>query len=151
MIEGVVVKTLRVIPDERGFLMEILRCDDPFFTQFGQVYMTSAYPGVVKGWHYHKIQTDHLTVVRGMAKIVVADTREGSPTRGEVHEFFVGEQNPILLRIPPGVCHGMKGLGTTPAFMINVPSHPYNYAQPDEYRLPPHGGEIPYDWNRHDG
>ena len=151
MIAGVEVKQLRVIADERGFLMEILRNDDPFFDQFGQVYLSVAYPGVVKGWHFHKIQTDRMTVVSGMAKIVLYDMRPESPTQGEIAEFFVGEKNPILLRIPPGVCHGMKCIGTTPAHMINVPNQAYNYDQPDEYRFPPHGTEIPYDWSQKDG
>ena len=151
MIEGVEIKNLRVIPDERGFLMEILRNDDPLFDTFGQVYMTVAYPGVVKGWHYHKQQTDRMTVVKGMAKIVLYDMREQSPTRGEIGEFFVGEKNPVLINIPCGVAHGMKGIGTEPAYMINIPTHVYDYAQPDEFRIAPHGGEIPYDWSRKDG
>lgn len=151
MIEGVATKQLRVIPDERGYLMEILRCDDPLFSNFGQVYMTTAYPGVVKGWHYHKEQTDNMTVVRGMAKIVLYDMREKSPTFGELAEFFVGEKNPILIQIPPGVAHGMKAIGTELACMLNVPTHKYNYDAPDEYRFPAHSEEIPYDWSRIDG
>ena len=71
MIEGVSVKKLRVIPDERGRLMEIVRSDDDFFDRFGQVYMTTCYPGVVKGWHYHKKQTDYMTAICGMLKIVL--------------------------------------------------------------------------------
>ena len=71
MIDGVVVKNLRVIPDERGWVMEMLRCDDDIYTKFGQVYLSVVYPGVVKGWHYHKIQTDRFTVVKGMAKVVL--------------------------------------------------------------------------------
>ncbi len=89
-IEGVKVKRLRVLPDERGRLMEILRCDDDVFKQFGQVYMTTAYPGVVKGWHYHKIQTDSMAVVRGMMKLVLYDSRDNSSTYGVVNEFFWG-------------------------------------------------------------
>ena len=76
MIDGVKLKPLRVLPDERGRLMEILRCDDEVFSKFGQVYMTTAYPGVVKGWHYHKVQTDNMAVVRGMMKLVLFDSRE---------------------------------------------------------------------------
>lgn len=151
LIEGVAVKPLRVIPDERGWLMEILRRDDPFFSQFGQVYLTVVYPGVVKGWHWHKKQDDHFCVVRGMAKIVLYDRREGSPTHGLVNEFFLGERNPSLVVIPRGVLHGMKGTGTEPAFLINTVTEPYDYAEPDEYRVSPHSGEIPYDWTRHDG
>ncbi|MCK4614325.1 MAG: dTDP-4-dehydrorhamnose 3,5-epimerase family protein, partial [Thermoplasmata archaeon] len=63
LIEGVKLKKLRVIPDERGWLMEILRQDDEIFERFGQVYLTTAYPGVVKGWHYHRIQTDNFTCI----------------------------------------------------------------------------------------
>ncbi len=151
MIEGVKVKPLRVIPDERGFLMEVLRSDDEIYDGFGQVYMTTAYPGVVKGWHYHQHQIDHMTVIRGMAKIVLCDMREGSPTHGEINEFFVGEKNPILIRIPIGVAHGMKAIGTETAYMLNVPDRPYNYEQPDELRIAPHDGRIPYDWSRKDG
>ncbi len=151
MIDGVAVKALRLIPDERGYLMEILRNDDAFFEQFGQAYLSVAYPGVVKGWHYHQRQTDHMTVVSGMAKIVLYDRRADSATHGEVMELFIGERNPALVRIPPGVCHGMKAIGTAPAFMINIPDRVYEYEHPDEYRLPPHGPEIPYDWSRKDG
>ncbi len=151
LIEGVKIKKLKVIPDERGWLMEMLRCDDPFFQKFGQVYLTVAYPGVVKGWHYHRKQTDHFTVVSGMLKVVLYDDREGSPTRGEINEFFMGEHNPMLLVIPPLVLHGMKGIGTKPGYLVNVPTEPYDYENPDEFRVHPHDNDIPYDWGRKDG
>jgi dTDP-4-dehydrorhamnose 3,5-epimerase len=151
LIDGVVIKNLKVIPDERGWLMEIFRRDDPFFQQFGQVYLTVAYPDVVKGWHYHKKQTDHFCCVKGMLKVVLYDDREGSPTKGEVNEFFIGEKNPQLVRIPVGVLHGMKGIGTEPAYLVNTPDQPYDYANPDEFRVHPHEGGVPYDWSRKDG
>lgn len=151
MIEGVVIKQLKVIPDERGFLMEIMRADDPFYEKFGQTYLTVVYPGVVKGWHYHKIQVDHFCVVKGMAKVVLYDMRDDSPTKGEVDEYFMGEKNPILLRIPRGVLHGMKGIGTEPAFLVNSPTEMYRYESPDEYRVDPHDSQVPYSWERKDG
>lgn len=151
MIEGVNVKRLKVIPDERGWLMEMLRCDDEIFQQFGQVYMSVAYPGVVKGWHYHRKQTDYFTVVKGMAKVALYDTRKDSPTYGEVNDFFMGERNPILITIPPLVLHGIKGIGTEPAYLINCPTEPYNYDEPDEFRVAPHDNDIPYDWSGKDG
>jgi dTDP-4-dehydrorhamnose 3,5-epimerase len=151
MIQGVVVKKLRLIPDERGMLMEMLRNDDEFFQKFGQVYVSMAYPGVVKGWHYHKIQTDHFAIVKGMMKVVLYDRRDGSPTKGDVNEFFMGELNHILITIPPGVLHGMKCIGTEPAYLINIPTEPYNYKEPDEHRVHPHENDIPYDWERKDG
>lgn len=151
MIDGVKVKQLRVIPDERGRLMEILRADDPEFVKFGQVYMTTVRPGVVKAWHYHKKQTDSMTVVSGLAKIVLYDARDGSPTHGEVNEFFAGEHNPILVQIPNGVYHGMKGAGDREAIVINTVTEPYNREKPDEFRVDPHDNDIPYDWARKDG
>ncbi len=151
MIEGVLIKKLKVIPDERGRLMEMLRCDDEVFEKFGQVYMTTAYPGVVKGWHYHKIQDDNMVIVKGMMKIVLYDAREGSKTYGQINEFFLGEHNPCLLHIPKGVLHGFKCISQTEAICINVPTEKYNYENPDEYRVDPHSGKIPYDWTRKDG
>ncbi len=151
MIKDVRTKVLRVIPDERGRLMEILRSDDEFFTKFGQVYMTTAYPGVVKGWHYHKRQTDHFSVVKGMIKLVLYDSRDGSPTKGEVNEFFLGEHHPLLVKIPPLVLHGFKCVSQEEAICINVPTELYDYQQPDEYREDPHQIDIPYDWGRMDG
>jgi dTDP-4-dehydrorhamnose 3,5-epimerase len=151
MIDGVLVKRLKVIADERGRLMEMLRSDDPFFEKFGQSYMTTAYPGAVKAWHYHKNQTDHFTVIKGMAKVVLYDGREGSPTKGEVNEFFMGEHNPILVRIPNNVFHGFKNIGIDECIIVNCPNQTYRYDSPDEFRLDAHSPEIPYDWSRKDG
>ena len=151
MIDGVVVKQLKVIPDERGRLMEILRCDDEMFGKFGQVYLTTGYPGVVKAWHYHKVQTDHFCVVKGMMKVVLYDSRDGSPTKGEVNEFFMGEHRPILLRIPFLVYHGFKTVSLEEALLINIPTEAYTYAEPDEFRVHPHDNDIPYSWERKDG
>ncbi len=151
MIDGVKIKNLKVICDERGRLMEILRSDDELFSKFGQVYMTTAYPSVVKAWHYHKHQTDNMSVVKGMMKIVLYDDREGSKTKGEVNQFFAGEHNPILVSIPEMVYHGFKCVSETEAIVINVPTNIFNYKQPDEYRIDPHNNTIPYDWSRKDG
>lgn len=151
MIQGVKTKDLRVIPDERGRLMEILRADDDLYQDFGQVYMTTAYPGVVKGWHYHRKQTDNFVVIKGMMKIVLYDSREHSSTEGEVNEFFLGEHNQQLLQIPPYVFHGFKCITEEEAMVINIPTEKYNYDDPDEYRVAPHDNDIPYDWRRKDG
>jgi dTDP-4-dehydrorhamnose 3,5-epimerase len=151
MIDGVKIKDLKVIPDERGRLMEILRSDDELFIKFGQAYLTTAYPGVTKAWHYHKIQTDNFAVIKGMMKLVLYDSREDSLTHGEVNEFFLGEHNPKLLQIPPYVYHGFKCISEEEALVINIPTEIYKHRKPDEYRLDPHTVEIPYDWARKDG
>ncbi len=151
MIDGVKIKKLKVISDERGRLMEMVRADDEDFVKFGQVYMTTCYEGVVKGWHYHHKQFDYMTVIRGMMKIVLYDNREESSTHGEVNEFFAGENNPIRVQIPPGVCHGFKCISPGEAIVVNTVSEPYAYDDPDEHRMDPHNNDIPYDWNRKDG
>ncbi|MFO7652009.1 MAG: dTDP-4-dehydrorhamnose 3,5-epimerase family protein [bacterium] len=151
MIQGVQLKALRRIPDERGMVMEILRSDDELFEKFGQVYLSVVYPGVVKGWHSHRIQTDHFAIIRGMAKVVLYDDRAASPTRGEVVELFIGDLNPQLVKIPPGVLHGMKGVGTEPAYMLNIPTEPYNREAPDEIRRAPDDPSVPYDWKLKEG
>lgn len=92
-----------------------------------------------------------MAVVRGMMKIVLYDGREQSPTFGEVNEIFAGNHNPVLVHIPPLVCHGFKCISEEEAIVVNVPTEMYNYETPDEFRLPAHGGEVPYDWTRKDG
>lgn len=146
MIEGVKIKELKLICDERGWLMEILRCDDEMFEKFGQVYLTTAYPEVVKAWHMHKKQTDNFTCIHGIMKVALYDARDNSPTYGEINEFFIGEKNPILISVPPLVYHGFKAIGKEIAYFLSIPTEPYNYKKPDEYRLPPNTDEIPYEW-----
>lgn len=151
MIQDVVFKKLRVIADERGYLMEMLRVDDELFDKFGQVYMTAVYPNVVKGWHYHKFQTDYMACVSGMIKLVLFDARQESPTYREVNEFFIGDKNPGLVKIPCGVYHGFKGAGIQTALIVNTVNTPYNYENPDEFRVEWNSPEVPYNWDLKNG
>ena len=151
MIEGLAVRPVKVLPDERGRLAEIMRADDDWFEKFGQVYYTTTYPGVVKAWHHHKKQTDHFCVIKGMLKIALYDQREDSPTYRVVNELYAGEHCPVLLRIPPGVLHGWMCVGEAEAYVINVVSEMYNYNEPDEFRVDPHDNDIPYEWKCRDG
>ncbi len=146
MIEGVVVQKLRLISDERGWLMEVLRRDWDVFDQFGQVYVTTAYPQVVKAWHMHKHQTDHITCLKGTIKLVLYDDRDNSPTLNKVNEIVLGERNPTLIKIPQTIWHGFKTVGAETAFVLNIPTELYKYQEPDEHRLPPDTKQIPYDW-----
>ena len=146
MIEGVATKRLKVVPDERGHLMECLRNDDELFIKFGQMYMTTTLPGIVKGWHLHRVQWDNVVCVKGMIKLALYDAREGSATHGEVGEFFIGEHNPVLVRIPPGLYHGWKCVSTEEAYIVNAPTEVYVYDDPDQEELPQDSPLIPYDW-----
>ncbi|OGD09719.1 MAG: dTDP-4-dehydrorhamnose 3,5-epimerase [Candidatus Aminicenantes bacterium RBG_13_62_12] len=151
MIDGVKTKSLTVKPDERGRVMEILRRDEGFFHKFGQAYMTTTYPGVVKAWHKHEKQADNIACVAGMIKMALYDGRPGSPTRGQIDEFYLGVHNPMLVQVPPGVHHGWMGVSQEEAVIINIPTEPYDRENPDEQRLDPHQNDIPYVWKRKDG
>ena len=146
MIEGVATKKLKVIPDERGRLMECLRSDDDLFVKFGQFYMTTTLPGVVKGWHLHHVQWDNIVCVKGLIKLVLCDQRDGSPTKGQIDELFLGEHDPLLVRVPPGVWHGWKCVSVDEAYIVNAPTEVYVYDAPDQDELPHDTPNIPYDW-----
>jgi len=145
-IEGVITKQLTPILDERGYLQECFRSDWDIFKKFGQVYITTAFPGVVKAWHMHKNQFDNMSCISGNAKLVLCDQRKQSSTYNEINEFFFGEKNPLLVSIPPNIWHGFKAIGNKEIIIINCPTELYNYQKPDEYRLPYNTTEINYNW-----
>ena len=143
------MKPLKVIPDDRGHLMEILRADDKIFERFGQAYVTTAKCGVVKAWHYHRLQADYWVCLVGKIRVGLYDPREGSPTCGVVNEFWMTPEEPFLLKIPVLVYHGFKGMDPGKESMImNIPTVPYNDASPDEYRVDPFDLHIPFDWHQ---
>ena len=151
VIEGVRTKPLKWIKDERGRLMEILRCNDEIFKGFGQVYVTVVNPGYVKGWHYHRLQDDSFIPLVGCVRVGLYDGREGSPTRGAVAEHILSADQPCVLQIPRGVVHGFECVGETEAMVLNVPNMPYNHQQPDELRIHPFENDIPFKWNAKKG
>ena len=145
MIHGVLIHPLRQIPDARGRVMHMLRADDPHFERFGEIYFSVVYPGVVKGWHRHRRMTLNYAVVSGMIKLVLYDDRPDSPTRSEVQEIFIGESNYCLVKIPPMVWNGFKGLGATPVMVANCATIPHDPTEIE--RLDPFNNGIPYDWS----
>jgi dTDP-4-dehydrorhamnose 3,5-epimerase len=144
MIDGVLIKPLKKIPDERGTIMHMLRCDSPEFEKFGEIYFSTVYPGAIKGWHIHKEMTLNYAVVHGMIKLVLYDDRPGSPTKGELQEIFLGRENYALVKIPPMVWNGFKGMGAEMAIVANLSSVPHSPGEID--RLDPFDKKIPYDW-----
>lgn len=145
-IDGVVVRSLKKIIDDRGWLMEIFRSDWPEFQKFGQTYMTTCKPGVIKGWHYHKLQWDHFVPIKGNALIALYDPREDSSTKGMLQEIEVHEKEPKFVKIPPLVYHGFTPLDEDEIWVVNTPTELFNYKQPDEYRLECDYPSIGYTW-----
>jgi len=148
MIEGVKIKELKIIPDERGRLMEILRSDDELFEKFGQVYMTTVKPGIVKAWHYHKLQRDNFCCVKGEIRLGLYDARKKSLTFGKTMDMSLSLDEPKLVSIPPNVYHGFKGMSDEESIVINAPTEAYNHAEPDEQRLDPYKNDIPFNWRK---
>lgn len=149
MIDGVRIVPLAQIADERGKIMHMLKATDPHFVAFGEIYFSCAWPGTIKAWHVHKTMTVSNAVVVGRAKLVIYDLRERSPTRGELVECFIGEDNYCLVQIPPGVANGYKAYGDRMVVMANCASEPHD---PDEMtRLPYDDPGIPYDWSLRHG
>ena len=144
-IDGVIVKPLRRIPDERGMIMHMLRRDDPEFQEFGEIYFSMVYPGTVKAWHIHTQMTLNYAVIIGMIKLVLYDNRPQSPTQGRLQEIFIGESNYCLVRVPPLVVNGFKGIGAKPAIVANCATLPHD---PQEIqRIDPFTPDIPYNWD----
>lgn len=148
MIEGVKITPLQIIPDERGMILKMLRNDDSIFNGFGEIYFSTVYPGVVKGWHIHEKMTLNYAVIEGMIKLVLYDGRDESSTKGEVQEIFLGRENYSLVTIPPKIWNGFKCIGAEPAIVANCSDIPHD---PDEIsRIDPHNNDIPYSWERRD-
>ena len=144
MIEGVRIKALRQIPDERGKIMHMARRDDEGFSGFGEIYFSCVYPGAIKGWHIHKSMVLNYAVPHGNIKFVLYDDRAGSSTRGELQEIFMGPDNYVLVTVPPLVWNGFKGIGDELAIVANCASIPHDPNEID--RKDPFDPFIPYDW-----
>ena len=136
---------LRRIPDERGTILHMLRATDPHFQKFGEIYFSTVYKGVVKGWHRHRGMTLNYACVHGRIKLVLYDDRPGSPTLGEIQEVFLGPDAYALVIIPPEVWNGFKGMSDPYAIVANCCTEPHDPAR--STRLDPFKNTIPYDWN----
>lgn len=136
MIDGVKVIPLKRHADDRGYLVEILRDDDPYFERFGQIYVSFLRKGIIKAWHKHEKQTDHFYVVSGTSKIGLYDDRDASPTKGEYQTVVLGDEGlQSLLLIPPLVWHGQMSLSEA-TYLVNIPTQHYDPNNPDEIRTP---------------
>jgi dTDP-4-dehydrorhamnose 3,5-epimerase len=144
VIDGVQVIPLKRIPDERGTIYHMLKSTDPHFTRFGEIYFSTVYQGVVKGWHLHKNMTLSYACIHGRIKLVIYDEREGSKTKGELMELFLGPDDYSLAVIPPGLWNGFKGMARDYSIVADCIDIPHSEAVSE--RVDPFHSHIPYDW-----
>jgi len=125
MFKGVILKKLNKYEDERGWLTEIFRSDE-MLTNPVMAYISSTKPGVARGPHEHVYQADVFVFIGpGMVEVNLWDRRENSSTKGEHMKLEVGENNPSMLVIPPGIVHAYKCISEKDAWCINLPDKLY--------------------------
>ena len=147
LIDGVSVYEMKNVLGPHKRLTEIFRPEwEPSGLPVVHVYQVLLYPGHVSDWNCHLTSLDRLFFGSGHIRLALFDGREHSPTYRRVNEFNLGEARPALVTVPPGVWHALQCCGPTEALIINLPSHAYDYEDPDHYRLPSDTPEIPYTW-----
>lgn len=145
-IDGVIIRNLKKIPDTRGTIMHGVR-NDNILNDFGEVYFKKLYKDIINGWHIHEKLVLNFICVYGMIKVVMCDVREQSASKGVIQEVFIGDDNYVLLHIPPGIANASTVIGTDFAIMCNVASEAHDEKIVYK-RIDPLSDEIEYDWNK---
>ena len=148
LIEGVRIEPYRLWPDDRGYFLEVMRMGNGLLADYPakstQVSAALSYPGTIKAFHYHSSQTDCWVPTAGMLQVALVDLRKRSKSFAARNTFFAGALKPWRILIPPGVAHGYKVVGTTPAMLVYVTDRFYD--PKDEGRIPYNDDRIHYDW-----
>ena len=145
MINDVKILKLNKICDERGRIMHMMKSTDKIFEKFGEIYFSTAYPGVVKGWHEHSKMTLNYSVIKGMIKLVLVDNRKESSTYKEIQEIFVGEHNYVLVKIPPRIINGFKNISSQECIVANCSNIPHD--KNEIIRYSPYDNSFGYNWD----
>jgi dTDP-4-dehydrorhamnose 3,5-epimerase len=147
MLEGVKVWPCQRHADDRGYLTEIAKASTLADFTWAQTNFTVAHAGVIKAFHWHKHQSDLWYCVSGNIQTVLYDRRVDSPTHGQTQVVVQGEHNSVAVLIPPGVAHGYRVLGSSPAGLVYHVTREYDPANPDEERIAHDDPTIGFDWN----
>jgi dTDP-4-dehydrorhamnose 3,5-epimerase len=148
LISGVEINPFALWPDDRGYFLEVARLGQGLVTDFPQattqVSAALNYPGIIKAFHYHKLQTDYWVAAAGLLQVALVDLRRSSKTYGVKNTLYAGPLRPWQLLIPPGIAHGYKVIGEQPSVLIYITNRTYDPA--DEGRIPYNHPGIAYDW-----
>ena len=144
-IHDLIVTPLRIIGDERGSVMHMLRRDDPHFRAFGEIYFSTVRCGVVKGWKRHLEMTLNLAVPSGRVRLVVFDDRADSLSRGAVDEVLLGTPDCYrLVTIPPKLWFGFQGVARDCSIVANCATMPHRADEAEVQDIS--DSRIPYTW-----
>lgn len=144
-IHDVRIKQVQDLVDARGSLQHMVRADETeFFSRFGEIYFSITNPGVIKGWHRQRLQTNLLSCISGRIRLVMFDDRDGSPTCGTLQIVECGDDARQLVRVPPGVIYGWRTLSEVPSILANCTSHVHDPAHAEKIDLI--SGRVPYAW-----
>lgn len=144
LIADVIVRQVRNVVKDGGYLTEIYRSDWEGMTEVSHVFQKILHPGEIGAWHLHVHTTDRLFVSTGITKVVLYDAREASSTQGLINVFRFGTARPGFVVVPPGIWHGVMNIGTEISVLLNLTDKVYEYEAPDHWRLPSDTTQIPY-------
>ena len=145
IIQDVNIKPLKIIPDDRGKIMHMLRSDDDNFEKFGEIYFSTIFHGMIKAWHLHKEATLNYVCVSGEVKLVLYDGRKESKTLGMHQEIILSPKNYMLVKIPPNIWNGFKGLSKNESIIANCLNQPHN--EKEMVRKDPFDKSFKYNWD----
>jgi dTDP-4-dehydrorhamnose 3,5-epimerase len=144
-IKGVQIKEIRNVVIRSGVLTECFRpewFDAPF--QAAHVVYMALLPGGLSSWHCHRRQSDVIVVVRGQLRVGIYDDRPESASYKTFSMLNVSVARPVAVCVPPLVWHAMKNPSGEEAAYIVVNDQVFNYAEPDDWILPPGSDAIPH-------
>ena len=145
-IEGVVITELKIIRDERGQVMHMMRNDSDVFKSFGEIYFSTIFEDKIKAWHLHKEATLNYACISGEVRLVLYDDREESKSKGEYEDIILSPKKYFLITIPPNIWNGFKGLAKGESIIANCLNLPHN--EKEMVREDHFNKKFQYDWNK---
>ena len=143
-IQDVKIYQKKVITDDRGKILHMMRNDDSYFSKFGEIYFSYVFPKKIKAWHIHKKMTLNYVSVYGKIKLVLYDDRETSSTKGMIQEIFLSNENHLLVTIPPFIWNGFTSADNNEAILANCSDIPHDKSE--IFRLNYNDKKFPYNW-----
>jgi dTDP-4-dehydrorhamnose 3,5-epimerase len=141
-----VVTPLKIIKDERGSVMHMLRSDAPHFDRFGEIYFSTVLPGATKAWKRHKKMILNVTVPVGKVHLVAFDGRTQSRSYNKIDEFILGPNDLYaLIKIPPLIWFGFQNTGSSAALLANCTTIPHEQNETEQWDI--NEASIEFDWS----